>query len=83
MNSDNDRDIVEWIFDGTISVNHDFSDRFAQDFEDALQEIIRKYDELKEREAQFYEAEKHIDKLEAMLDRRKVRYKKWGDGFGE
>ena len=76
-----DRELVEQVFDGHADITHKTSDRFAQDVKDALREILHEYDELKELKQEFSEAERHIDKLEAMLDRRNVRYKKWEDRY--
>lgn len=74
-----DREIVEDIFTGDADITHVTSDRFAQETKDALRVILDKYDVLSEYKWMYYDAERHIKKLEAMLDRRKVRYKKWGD----
>lgn len=76
-----DRELVEQVFDGHADITHESSDRFAQDVKDALREILHEYDELKELKQEFSEAERHINKLEAMLDRRKARYKKWEDRY--
>lgn len=76
-----DRELVEQVFDGHVDITHKTSDRFAQDVKDALRALLDEYDDLKIEVAEAYEMERHIDKLEAMLDRRKARYKKWEDRY--
>lgn len=74
-----DVEIINDLFNGQASIKHEVSERFADDIKDAVAELIEEYTEAKEELANMYEMERHIEKLEAMLDRRKVRYKKWED----
>ena len=73
------RELVNEIFAGNAEIKHRFSDRYSQDVKDALRELLEDYDEMKKEWEVVYEMERHIEKLEAMLDRRKARYKKWED----
>ena len=73
------RELVGEIFAGNAEIKHRFSDRYSQDITDALRDLLEEYDEMKKEVAVVYEMERHIEKLEAMLDRRKARYKKWED----
>lgn len=74
-----DRVLVDSIFSEQVTLKHQSGDRFAHDMKDALREILNEYDVLKLDADRALEMERHIDKLEAMLDRRKARYKKWED----
>lgn len=74
-----DRVLVDSIFSEQVTLKHQSGDRFAYDMKDALREILNEYDVLKLDADRALEMERHIDKLEAMLDRRKARYKKWED----
>lgn len=74
-----DRVLVDSIFSEQVTLKHQSGDRFACDMKDALREILNEYDVLKLDADRALEMERHIDKLEAMLDRRKARYKKWED----
>ena len=73
------RELVNEIYVGNAEIKHQHSDRFSQDVTDALRELLDEYDVMKSELEDIYEMERHIEKLEAMLDRRKVRYKKWED----
>ena len=73
------RELVEEFFVGGASIKHDFGDYVSKDIYVALEEILEEYDEMKKEMAVVYEMQRHIEKLEAMLDRRKARYKKWED----
>lgn len=75
------RELVEQILTDNVTLTHRFSDRYSQDILEALIDLLREYDEMKEEFDVINEMERHIAKLEAMLDRRKVRYKKWGDVY--
>jgi len=79
--STQDRVIVEDIFSDQVTLKHRVSERFSDDIKDALREILNEYDELKFEVGRVSEMERHIDKLEAILDRRKIRYKKWEDVY--
>lgn len=72
-----DRELVGEIIAGNAEIKHRFSDRYSQDITDALRDLLEEYDEMKKEWEVVYEMERHIEKLEAMLDRRKARYKKW------
>lgn len=77
------RELVDEIFTDSVEIVHDVSERFAQDIKIALKEILVEYDEMEE-EIEFInelneKASKHIEKLEAMLDRRGVKYKEWSE----
>jgi len=76
-----DRELVEQVFDGKADITHEISDRYTQDVKDALRVLLDDYDKLKDEVAEVYEMERHIEKIEAMLVRRKVRYKKWEDRY--
>lgn len=76
-----DRELVEEIFGNYVTLDHRVSERFAVDIKDALREILDEYDKMKYEVGQVPEMERHIERLEAMLDRRKVRYKKWEDVY--
>lgn len=73
------RELVNEVFAGNAEIKHRFSDRYSQDITDALRDLLEEYDEIKKEWEVVYEMERHISKLEAMLDRRKARYKKWED----
>lgn len=73
------RELVNEIFAGNAEIKHRFSDRYSQDITDALRELLEEYDDMKSELSIHYEMRRHNDKLEAMLDRRKARYKKWED----
>lgn len=75
------RELVNEIFEGNATVSHRFSDRYSEDVTDALRDLVSDYDEMKDELADLYEMERHIEKLEAMLGRRNVRYKKWEDFY--
>ena len=77
--TDNDRNIIESIFQDRVQITHETSDRYAQDILDAIKDLLQEYDELVEIKEMYFLAEKHIKKLEAMLDRRKERYKKFNE----
>ena len=77
--TDNDRNIIESIFQERVQITHETSDRYAQDILDAIKDLLQEYDELVEIKEMYFLAEKHIKKLEAMLDRRKARYKKFNE----
>lgn len=72
-----DFDIILDLFNGQASIRHVVSERFADDISEAVAELIEEHSEAEEELADMYEMGRHIEKLEAMLDRRKVRYKKW------
>jgi len=74
-----DRELVEQIFDGNAENTHKTSERFADDIKDALRVILDRFDVMHTEYEVIYEAERHIEKLEGMLDRRGARYKKWED----
>jgi len=73
------RELVNEIFADNAEIKHRFSDRYSQDITEALADLLEEYDEMKKEWEVVYEMERHIEKLEAMLDRRKARYKKWED----
>lgn len=72
-------EIASQIFDGVVNITHEYGESAAQDVRQALAEILRDYEDMTEELSSMSEMERHIEKLEAMLDRRKVRYKKWED----
>ena len=74
-----DLEIASQIFDGVVNITHDHGEGASQDIRQALAEIVRDYESMADKVSLMSEMERHIEKLEAMLDRRGVRYKKWED----
>lgn len=75
-----DLDIASQIFDGVVNITHEYGESSAQDVRQSLADILRDYENMLVEVEQLTEMELHIEKLEAMLDRRKARYKRWEDG---
>lgn len=71
-------DLIEGVGGAIIVNEHNFG-RMDTDEKEALREVMDEYYELKEESEVIAEMEKHIEKLEGMLDRRNARYKKWED----
>lgn len=74
-----DLEVASQIFDGVVHITHDHGEGASQDIRQALAEIVRDYESMSEEVNLISEMERHIKKLEDMLDRRGVRYKKWED----
>lgn len=74
-----DLEIASQIFDGVVHITHDHGEGASQDIRQALAEIVRGYESMSEEVNMLSEMERHIEKLEAMLDRRNVKYKRWED----
>ncbi|WP_077297422.1 hypothetical protein [Virgibacillus pantothenticus] len=83
--TDRDLELLDDLFNGRADIQHQTSERFAEDLKDIIRDMVTAYKEAKEDANYLQEdsemAEKHIKKLESMLDRRKVRYKKWEDRY--
>ncbi len=74
-----DLEIASQIFDGVVNITHEYGESAAQDVRQSLAQIVRDYGDISEVLSSMTEMERHIEKLEAMLDRRNVRYKRWED----
>lgn len=74
-----DLEIASQIFDGVVHITHDHGEGASQDIRQALAEIVRGYESMSEEVNMLSEMERHNEKLEAMLDRRNVKYKRWED----
>ncbi len=72
-----DLEVASQIFDGVVNITHEYGESSAQDVRQSLAEIIRGYEDMSIEVRHLSEMERHVEKLEAMLDRRNVRYKRW------
>lgn len=71
------RDLIEELLTDKVTISHEYGDSFAKDIIESISELLEEYDDMKHEYNRISEMERHNAKLEAMLDRRKVRYKKW------
>lgn len=74
-----DIEIASQIFDGTVNITHEYGESAANDVRQSLAQIVRDYEDMTEELSLMTKMERHIEKLETMLDRRNVRYKRWED----
>lgn len=83
--TDRDLELINDLFNGRADIHHQTSERFAEDLKDIIRDMVTAYKGAKEDVIYLQEdnemAEKHIEKLESMLDRRKARYKKWEERY--
>jgi len=73
--------LVRQLFTDNVTITSRHGDGYVRDVLAALEDVLYRQQELQEEAKEMTEMGRHIDKLEAMLDRRKARYKKWEDRY--